>query len=117
MAQIDDTIATYVTAIEVEGKTQNTVLSYRASLEDFRRVGRRLGFPHALDDYEVVHVYEFLGDLMERGASPAYRHRRHREVKTFFSWCRRMDYVTDQRLREGAAGEARAADPPALQPR
>ena len=44
MAQIDDTIATYLTAIEVEGKTQNTVLSYRASLEDFRRVGRRLGF-------------------------------------------------------------------------
>ena len=27
MAQIDDTIATYLTAIEVEGKTQNTVLS------------------------------------------------------------------------------------------
>ena len=40
MAQIDDTISTYLTAIEVEGKTQNTVLSYRASLEDFRRVGR-----------------------------------------------------------------------------
>ncbi len=33
MAQIDDTIATYLTAIEVEGKTQNTVLSYRAALE------------------------------------------------------------------------------------
>ena len=95
MAQIDDTIATYLTAIEVEGKTENTVLSYRASLEDFRRVGRRLGFPDAVDDYEVVHVYEFLGDLKERGASPAYRHRRHREVKTFFSWCRRMDYVAD----------------------
>ncbi len=40
MAQIDDTITTYLTAIDVEGKTQNTVLSYRASLEDFRRVGR-----------------------------------------------------------------------------
>ena len=40
MAQIDDTISTYLTAIEVEGKTQNTVLSYRASLEDFRRVAR-----------------------------------------------------------------------------
>ena len=33
MAQIDGTIATYLTAIDVEGKTQNTVLSYRASLE------------------------------------------------------------------------------------
>ena len=48
MAQIDGTIATYLTAIDVEGKTQNTVLSYRASLEDFRRVGRRLGFPEDL---------------------------------------------------------------------
>ena len=43
MAQIDDTISTYLTAIEVEGKTQNTVLSYRASLEHFRRVGRPAG--------------------------------------------------------------------------
>ena len=57
MAQIDDTIATYLTAIAVEGKTQNTVLSYRASLEDFRRVGRRLGFPDALEAYSVEHVY------------------------------------------------------------
>ncbi len=45
MAQIDDTIATYLTAIDVEGKTQNTVLSYRASLEDFRGVGRRWASP------------------------------------------------------------------------
>ena len=95
MAQIDDAIATYLTAIEVEGKTQNTVLSYRASLEDFRRVGRRLGFPEDLGAYSVEHVYGFLGDLKQRGASPAYQHRRHREVKTFFSWCRRMDYVAD----------------------
>ena len=94
MAQIDDTISTYLTAIEVEGKTQNTVLSYRASLEDFRRAGDRLGLPSELEAYSVEHVYRFLGDLKERGASPAYRHRRHREVKTFFSWCRRMEYVT-----------------------
>ncbi len=93
MAHIDETISTYLTAIEVEGKTQNTVLSYRASLEDFRRVGRRLGLPQELEAYSVEHVYEFLGDLKERGASPAYRHRRHREVKTFFSWCTRMEYV------------------------
>ena len=95
MGQVDDIIATYLTAIDVEGKTQNTVLSYRASLEDFRRVGHRLGFPQELEDYSVEHVYRFLGDLKQRGASPAYQHRRHCEVKTFFSWCRRMDYVAD----------------------
>jgi len=95
MAQIDDTIATYLTAIDVEGKTENTIHSYRASLEDFRRVGRRLGFPGKLGGYTVEHVYAFLGDLKQRGASPAYQHRRHREVKTFFSWCGRMDFVPD----------------------
>jgi site-specific recombinase XerD len=93
MAQIDDTIATYLTAVDVEGKTPNTVLSYRASLQDFRSVGRRLDFPQELEAYSVEHVYRFLGDLKQRSASPAYQHRRHREVKTFFSWCRRMDYV------------------------
>ena len=76
MAQIDDTVATYLTAIEVEGKTQNTVLSYRASLEDFRRVGRRLGFPQELEAYSVEHVYRFLGDLEKRGASPSYQPRK-----------------------------------------
>ena len=58
------------------GKTQNTVLSYRASLEDFRRVGRRLGFPQELEAYSVEHVYRFLGDLKQRGASPAYQPRK-----------------------------------------
>ena len=42
MAQIDDTVTTYLTAIDVEDSTKNTVLSYRASLEDLRRVGRRV---------------------------------------------------------------------------
>ncbi len=117
MARIDDTIATYLTAIEVEGKTQNTVLSYRASLEDFRRVGRRLGFPEELAAYSVEHVYRFLGDLKQRGASPAYQHRRHREVKTFFFLVQADGVRRGQRLREGRPREARPADPPAGQPR
>jgi integrase/recombinase XerC len=95
MAQIDDAITTYLTAIDVGGKTRSTILSFRASLDEFRRVGRRLSFPGTLEAYSVEHVYRFLGDVKERGASPAYQHRRHREVKTFFSWCRRMDYVGD----------------------
>ena len=41
MARLDDTIATYLTAIEVERKTPKTIASYAQSLEDFRRVGRR----------------------------------------------------------------------------
>jgi hypothetical protein len=45
MAAIDELIATYLTACEVEGKTANTVTAYRATLRDFRRVGEPLRLP------------------------------------------------------------------------
>ena len=46
-----------------------------------------------LGEYDVAHVYEFLGALRRRGAAPGYQNRRHREVRAFFSWCLRMDMV------------------------
>ncbi len=95
MPTIDDIIPTYLTACLVEGKSPNTVSSYCATLKDFRRVGTRAGYPEDLDGYTVTHVYAFLEDVRARGSSPAYRHRRHREVKAFFSWCKRMDLVGD----------------------
>ena len=95
MAQIDDTIATYLTAIEVERKTPRTIASYAQSLEDFRRVGRRSGLPETIEEYGVDHVYAFLGDLRRRGAAPGYQNHRHREVQAFFSWCRRMGLVEE----------------------
>ena len=72
MAQLDDTIATYLTAIEVEGKTQNTVLSYRASMEDFRRVPRRLGLPDGsteADRPDQAGSQVDLGERLENAAS------------------------------------------------
>lgn len=42
MAEIDDCIATYFAPCAVEGKTANTVASYRASLTDLRRVDEKL---------------------------------------------------------------------------
>ncbi len=95
MAEIDECIATYLQAIEIEGKTAKTIASYTNSLEDFRRVGRRLGLPERVTEYKVPHVYAFLGALRERGASAGYQHRRHREVKTCFSWLKRMEFVDD----------------------
>lgn len=95
MAAIDDLIGTYLVACEVEGKTPNTVWSYRTSLADFRRVGEMIGLPESAEDYTVRHVYAFLSEIRARGVSPAYQHRRHREVKAFFSWCRRMDLVQE----------------------
>ena len=42
-----------------------------------------------------AHVYLFMGWVRERGVSAGTQHRRQREVKAFFSWCRRMDYVEE----------------------
>ena len=50
MARIDDTLATYLTAIEVENKRPRTIDSYAESFEDFRRIGRRLGLPDAVEE-------------------------------------------------------------------
>ena len=93
--QIDDLIATYLEAIAVEGKTPKTIASYANSLQDLRRVGRRLGHPEDVRDYTCTHVYAFLTALRERGASPDYQHRRHREVRACFSWLKRMGYVEE----------------------
>jgi len=72
MAEIDERIATYLQAVEIEGKTPKTIASYANSLADFRRAGIRLGLPERADDYDVTHVYAFLGDLRARGASAGY---------------------------------------------
>jgi site-specific recombinase XerD len=93
MAEIDDHIATYLQAIEIEGKSVKTIASYANTLADFRTIGRRLGFPDSPVEYRVTHVYAFLSELRSRGASAAYQHRRHREVKACFSWLRRMDVI------------------------
>ena len=75
MTELDERIAIYLKAIEVEGKTPKTIASYANSLQAFRRVGTRLGLPGRIAEYEVAHVYEFLSELRARGASPDYQHR------------------------------------------
>ncbi len=95
MAQVDESITTYLQAMAIEGKTRATIASYANSLADFRGVGRRLGFPEEVEGYTPTHVYSFLAALRARGASPAYQHRRHREVKACFSWMRRMNLVEE----------------------
>ena len=104
MAQIDDLIATYLNAVETEGKSVRTIKSYRDSLATFRLVGRRLGFPDAVEDHDVTHVYAFLAELRaRRGRSgratttPIYQNHHHRTLGAFFSWCRRMGYLDPER--------------------
>jgi site-specific recombinase XerD len=104
MAQIDELIATYLSAVETEGKATRTIESYRDSLADFRRVGRKLGFPETIADFDVSHVYAFLADVRARPGrkgrgttSAAYQNHHHGTVKAFFSWCRRMGYLDPDR--------------------
>lgn len=95
MTLLAELAETYLTACEVEGKANTTIRGYRESLSRVQEVGAELGFPSELEGYTVQHVYQFLGVLRERGASRAYQHRLHREVKAFFSWCKRHDLVTE----------------------
>lgn len=95
MPSLDDHIATYLAAIEVEGKTANTQASYANSLADFRKIGNHLSFPDVAEEYTVSHVYAFLSELRRRGYSAPYQHRRHREIKACFSWFKRMGIVTE----------------------
>ncbi|MEI7925595.1 MAG: tyrosine-type recombinase/integrase [Chloroflexota bacterium] len=95
MALLHELAETYLTACDVEGKARSTIRGYRESLTRFQEVGARLEFPAEVEAFTVQHVYAFLGALRERGASRAYQHRLHREVKAFFSWCKRFDVVSE----------------------
>ena len=97
MPILDQLVPLYLKACTVEGKTDRTVQSYAETLRQFRRAGRRAW---QLPDSDVAafgpaHVYLFMGWVRERGVSAGTQHRRQREVKAFFSWCRRMDYVEE----------------------
>ena len=95
MALLHELAETYLTACDVEGKARSTIRGYRESLTRLQETGARLGFPAEVEAFTVQHVYAFLGALRERGASRAYQHRLHREVKAFFSWCKRFDVVSE----------------------
>ncbi len=84
MALPDEQIATYLAAIEVEGKTLNTQASYANPLRDFRKMGSLLELPDTAAEYAVADVYTFLVELRRRGYSAPYQHRRHRDVKACF---------------------------------
>ena len=85
----------YLKACEVEGKTDRTVQSYAETLRHFRRAVDQLHLPNSVRAFRPAHVYLFMGWVRDRGVSAGTQHRRQREVKAFFSWCRRMDYVEE----------------------
>ena len=95
MERFEEAVPLYLKACEVEGKTERTVQSYAETLRHFRRAVDQLQLPNSLRAFGPAHVYLFMGWVRERGVSAGTQHRRQREVKAFFSWCRRMDYVEE----------------------
>jgi integrase/recombinase XerC len=95
MPALDELTPLYLKACEVEGKTDRTVQSYEETLRHFRTACLELGLPFDVGAFQPAHVYLFLGWVKDRGVTTGTQHRRQREVKAFFSWCRRMGYVPE----------------------
>jgi integrase/recombinase XerC len=95
LTTIDELVPLYLKACEVEGKTDRTVQSYRETLRHYRAAVLALGLPFGVEEFRPPHVYLFMGSVRDRGVTDGTQHRRQREVKAFFSWCKRMGYVDD----------------------
>lgn len=95
LTTLDELIPLYLQACEVEGKTPRTVQSYRETLKHFRAAVEILTLPTEVASFKPAHVYLFMANVRARGVSDSTQHRRQREVKAFFSWCKRMDYLPD----------------------
>src|SRR5215216_5102351 len=93
MTPFDDLVPLYLKACEVEGKTDRTVQSYAETLRQFRAACAELSLPSEVESFKPAHIYLFMGWVRDRGVSLGTQHRRQRETKAFFSWCRRMDYI------------------------
>ena len=86
-------IETYLTSCRIEGKSDETVRSYRETLDIFLQAVRDEGLPQDPQSFTAAHVYQFLGHVANTGVSPITQWRRQRETRAFFSWLLRHDYI------------------------
>ena len=87
---LDEAIAAYLAACEVEGKTRRTVQAYAETLRRFRAIYAAEGLPDRVAAFRPAHIYAFLKVIADGGVSLGTRHRRFGETRAFFSWCTRM---------------------------
>jgi len=95
MGSVAELTKAYLGACEVEGKSPRTIRGYRETLRRFAEIVASHELPPDVETFTVQDVYAYLAALRERNISRAYQHRLHREVKTFFSWCKRLDVISD----------------------
>jgi integrase/recombinase XerC len=86
-------IELYLTSCRIEGKSLNTIRSYRESLDIFLQAVQGEGLPQEPGSFTAAHVYLFLGHVANTGVSPVTQWRRQRETRTFFSWLLRHDFI------------------------
>ena len=79
----------------MEGKSPNTVTAYAETLKMFERIAFEEGVPEAARAITPAHIYTYLGRIAASGVSLETRHRRHREVRSLFSWLERLDYIDE----------------------
>ena len=122
MERFEEAVPLYLKACEVEGKTERTVQSYDETLRQFRRAVDQLQLPDSVRAFGPAHVYLFMGWVRDRGVSAGTQHRRQREVKAFFSWCRRLGHTSPMMVRRYSAtydseqaASAHASFSPAMQ--
>jgi site-specific recombinase XerD len=93
----------YLDACEAEGKTPKTLAAYSESLTLYLRLVETEGLPYRVDEVTPPDVYRFIAAVRRRGVCDATQHRRHRELKHFFSWLKRMEIVPGEPLPEDPA--------------
>lgn len=82
-------IVTFLDEMLAQGKSPNTVRTYRSGLYRF---ASEIGKPLAALTSRDVHVW-----LMGlKGISPARRHNIRCSLATFFDWCRRWDHIPEE---------------------
>jgi len=84
----------YLTSCRIEGKSPETVRSYRESLAIFLHAVGQEGLPQDPASFTTAHVYQFLSHVANTGVSAVTRWRGQRESRTFFSWLLRHDYIS-----------------------
>jgi site-specific recombinase XerD len=83
----------YLTSCRVEGKSPETIRSYRESLETFLRAVHQEELPQDPTSFTSTHVYRFLAYVASTGVSAVTQWRRQRETRTFFSWLTRHEFI------------------------
>jgi integrase/recombinase XerC len=99
-AEFEGLVEVYLTACQIEGKSSETLRSYRETLGTFLKLTRQEGLPSQASDFTAAHVYQFLGAVAATGASLATQWRRQRETRTFFSWLHLHDHISDNPFRK-----------------